>query len=305
MSKPFRPMLAATLDPADIDKLRYPVLVSPKLDGVRAVVFGGVVRYRSLKPIPNEHVQGLFRHLEGFDGELILGAPTNPDVFRQTSAAVRRREGKPFRVCFWAFDKVADLGCPFMRRAKEVHYFAAYSHSLPLRAVAQTLIGSGEELRQAEGAWLAAGYEGIMIRDPHGPYKFGRSTLKEGYLMKLKRFAQDEAIVIGFEELLHNQNEAKKDAMGLTERSSHAAGMSPAGTLGALTVRALNGPFEGVEFSIGSGLSQTERALIWGSRESHLGRIVTFQHFPQGVLDKPRFPTFKGFRDADDMGAPA
>lgn len=296
MSKPFRPMLAATLDPADIDKLRYPVLVSPKLDGVRAVVKDGVVRYRSLKPIPNEHVQGLFRHLEGFDGELILGDPTDPDVFRLTSAAVRRKEGEP-EVTFWVFDRF-DMGArPFKDRMYALLY-SATRHTIPLE---QYRCISHEELRRVEEAALREGFEGLMIRDPQRPYKFGRSTLKECYLLKLKRFAQDEAVVVGFEELMHNGNEATTDALGLTERSSHKANMVPSGTLGALIVRGINGPFEGVQFSIGSGFSAKERSDIWAYRETYQDRIVTYKHFLMGAYQAPRFPTFKGFRDAEDM----
>ena len=59
----FKPMLAATLEPPFA--VKYPVLVSRKLDGIRATIQGCVVLSRSLKPIPNRHVQQLFSHLEG------------------------------------------------------------------------------------------------------------------------------------------------------------------------------------------------------------------------------------------------
>ena len=42
----YKPMLACK---ADLSKLVYPVLVSPKLDGVRATVQGGVVLSRTLQ----------------------------------------------------------------------------------------------------------------------------------------------------------------------------------------------------------------------------------------------------------------
>ena len=68
----FKPMLAATVSD---EPLSYPLLASVKLDGVRALVVDGVVMGRSLKPIPNKHVQRLFGHtqLNGLDGELIVG----------------------------------------------------------------------------------------------------------------------------------------------------------------------------------------------------------------------------------------
>ena len=65
----FRPMLASHCK--DMSNLRFPVLVSKKLDGVRASVQGGRLMSRSLKPIPNENVQAMFKGLpEGLDGEL-------------------------------------------------------------------------------------------------------------------------------------------------------------------------------------------------------------------------------------------
>ena len=41
-------MLAATVD--SVEQLRYPLLGSPKLDGVRAIVIDGVVYSRNMKP---------------------------------------------------------------------------------------------------------------------------------------------------------------------------------------------------------------------------------------------------------------
>ena len=45
---------------------------------------------------------------------------------------------------------------------------------------------------------LNAGYEGLMLRDPNGIYKFGRSSVKENILLKVKEFMDDEAEIIAF-----------------------------------------------------------------------------------------------------------
>jgi len=68
------------------------------------------------------------------------------------------------------------------------------------------VINSAEELDAFEAACLRDGFEGVMLRSPSGRYKFGRSTLKENLLLKLKRFEDAEAQIIGFEELSHNAN---------------------------------------------------------------------------------------------------
>src|SRR5712691_7907552 len=83
----FKPMLALSKLP-DFRMLKFPLLVSPKLDGIRASVQGGQLVSRSLKPIPNKNVQDLFRNLpEGIDGELIEGNPSD-EPFRRTTSIV-------------------------------------------------------------------------------------------------------------------------------------------------------------------------------------------------------------------------
>ena len=139
---------------------------------------------------------------------------------------------------------------------------------------------------------LEAGYEGVMIRDPNGPYKNGRSTEKEGFLLKLKRFEDAEATILGFEERQHNGNE--KDDSG--KRTTHKAGKTGLGTLGAIKVMGLNGIYKGVLFDIGTGFDDAQRADIWRNLDVFQGRTVKFKYFPSGSKDKPRFPVFLAFR---------
>lgn len=295
--KPFRPMLAATV--ADVATLRWPLLASPKLDGIRAIVRGGVVVSRNLKPIPNQRVQAIFGKdwLEGLDGELLVGDPTDPRAFLGTSSGVMSRDGEP-DVFFHVFDCCREPGRPYHERLGMARDLVTGSgRSL---VVEQTVVTSVEEVNAYEAAQLALGYEGVMLRDAKSPYKFGRGTLSKQDLMKLKQFEDGEAVVEGFEELLHNSNEASTSALGLTERGHSKDGMVGMGTLGALVVRALNGPFQGAVFNIGTGFTAAQRAEIWAARDSWLGRIVKYKWFPTGSKDAPRFPVFLGERHPDD-----
>lgn len=155
-----------------------------------------------------------------------------------------------------------------------------------------------ETLMKFEATKLSDGYEGVMIRDPKGLYKHGRSTVGEGGLLKLKRFVDAEAIVIGYAHLSHNANEAKRNELGQLERSSHKDGKVALDLLGALSVRDVK---TGVEFEIGTGFDQEERRLLWVGRNSLKGRLVKYKSQPVGMKDKPRFPVFIGFRDARDL----
>src|SRR5690606_13727087 len=113
---------------------------------------------------------------------------------------------------------------------------------------------------------------------------------------KVKRFLDDEARVIGFKELLSNQNEAVVNELGLLERSTHKEGKVPMGVLGALEVE-----WNGVTFELGSGFKAHERQLLWEQREALVGRLVKFKYFPVGIKEAPRFPTFLGFRSDLDL----
>lgn len=290
----FKPMLSGKA-PESLASVSYPVMVSPKYDGIRAVVRDGVVYSRSMKPIPNQYVQQTFGHLNGFDGELIYGSPTAPDVFRQTTSAVMTIAGKP-EVWYYVFDY-----CPQHRVDDPWHQRIAHVkqdvHSKVI-VVPQHACNNADEITKYEEWYLKEGYEGVMIRSPGGLYKEGRSTTREGTLLKLKRFSDSEAVVLGMEEKMHNANEATTNELGRTTRSSHQDNMVPMNTMGALMVRDIK---TGVEFNIGSGFDDAERARWWRMNEQAKGTIVTYTYFAIGSKDKPRFPIYKGQRDRIDM----
>lgn len=279
-----KPMLSATVE--NTSKLKFPLLISPKLDGIRALIIDGVLVSRNFKPIPNKAVQALFGKTEynGYDGELICGDPGDPAAFRNTTSAVMSSQGAPASVQFHVFDN-------FLLRQE---FKARFASIKGVKIVPHFTIFDEAELLKYEADWLAQGYEGVMLRDPHGPYKFGRSTMREGYLMKLKRFADDEAQVLGVEEQMHNGNELTRDLLGRAERSNHKENMKGKGTLGSLHVVGLTGPYKGVEFYIGTGMDDQLRAELWA--KPPIGQVVKFKYFPIGSKDAPRFPAFLGFR---------
>jgi DNA ligase-1 len=290
-----KPMLAAK---ADETRLKFPYAVSVKLDGIRALVLNGVLVSRNLKPIPNESVQHQFGRAEfnGLDGELIVGDPWGTEVFRRTTSGVMSRDGVP-NASFYVFDCFRNPRHPWSERFPLATSIAKPWRNSRLWALTHTMVHTPEELTDSERCALEQGYEGLMLRDPRGPYKFGRSTVGEGHLLKLKRFHDDEAIVIGVEALEHNENEQTRDELGRSKRSSHKAGKRAAPLLGNLLVRARNG----TEFSIGSGFTLMERADLWRRRRTLPGLIVKYRFFPTGAKERPRFPTFLGFRDVRDL----
>lgn len=296
---PFKVMLADPIpEPYHFD--RFPVFISRKLDGVRATIQDGMVLSRSLKPIKNIHVQTVIGHklLNNLDGELIVGDPAAPDVFRKTSSAVNTITGTP-NFKFYVFDYFSDYMPFHLRMELAQETVKEVQKNFPqVELVDNYLVKTLAELHQAEEEWVKEGYEGVMIRSLRGPYKQGRSTLREGHLLKFKRFVDSEAVIIGVEPLYHNANEAKINERGLQERSSHKANLIPLEMMGTLLVRDIK---TGVEFKIGSGFTEADRKFFWNNGSIY-NLIVKYKSQPVGVKDKPRLPIYLGIRDAADMG---
>lgn len=199
-------------------------------------------------------------------------------------------DGDADDVTFFTFDS-CELEGDFATRLRSLEDRPPRVIVLP-----QTLVTSADQLAEYEEVQLREGYEGVVLRSPTGPYKHGRSTLREQYLLKLKRFTDAEARIINFEELLQNANTATSDERGYTKRSSHQENLIPMGVLGAFVVS-----MGAIEFNIGTGFTARERRDLWLHRDGLIGRWIKFKHFAQGGKDKPRHPVFLGFRDPRDM----
>lgn len=287
-----RPMLAYT--PKALDELKFPLLASPKLDGVRALNINGVLVSRKLKPIPNTHVQSFLGRVthHGWDGELVAGLATSQGVFHRTTSAVMSEGGTPL-VTFWVFDVFEKHKEPYVERIR--HLPSAFDMGedelIRVRPLKHRWIRTREQLDAYEARCLEDGYEGVMVRDPQGLYKFGRSGKTDKWLCKIKRFEDAEAECIGIVEQKRNDNPQVLNELGRHKRSSHKANKVPKGTLGTLVCRLPSG----VEFEIGTGMSEAERARLW--HHPPLGKQIKFKFQPTGVKDKPRFPVFLGIRE--------
>lgn len=302
MPKPFRPMLAPSksVDPTTI---RYPVLASPKYDGIRCVIRDGRALSRALKPIPNVHMRGTLEGLgaraEGFDGELMLPHPAS---FQAVSSAVMAHDVEPPPDWFFVvFDCLIGDGCdvPFSGRLEAARRRIELCDFGPhVRHCEHVEIHGPDELAEYEARVLAAGHEGAMLRAPEGPYKFGRATMREGHLYKLKRFVDGEAEIVAVLELQHNTNEAFEGELGQTKRRTLKAGKVDGGVMGKLLVRDLK---TGVEFKIGTGYTWKQRELFFRIRDTLPGRVVRYRFQDHGVKDKPRIASFQGFRDRRDL----
>ncbi len=324
MLEVFKPNLAGK--PQKDSDIRFPVLASPKIDGVRAMVHEHGLMSRSMKPLPNSYIQTILHRAElhGLDGELVVGDPTHPNCMQNTTSGVMSVNKIP-EFTYLVFDRHDIPHIPFHDRlhsagrlveAVQARWVAIATSirldggpmlKCPIVIVPHTRIETPDELMAYEAEQLSLGYEGVMVRSPDGLYKQGRSTAREGGLLKIKRFTDAEFLVVDFEEQMKNNNAKVTNELGRSKRSTHAAGLSGKGTLGALKVRHISGwngagnPILGAQFNIGSGMDDAMRAHIWANRDKFMNAIGTYKSFPIGVLDAPRHPVFKSFRPQWDI----
>lgn len=297
MTSQIRPMKADKIEEKHYPLLRWPMLGSIKYDGIRSIVDDAVLS-NTLKPIRNRFVQNTLKALRGADGELIVGDPEDPNVMQSTSSGVMSSDGEPdFR--FYVFDHFLYPNEPFTERFKRLSEFASNPHVI---LVQQKLAETFEEF-QTFGDWcMEHGHEGSMWRRTDGLYKYGRSTVREGHLMKCKPFDDAEGVIVGFFEQMENQNEAEEDVFGNTKRTSHQENLVPKGTLGGFVLKNEK-LWPGVTFNCGTGRGLTVqlRQEIWDNQDEYLGDIVRFKYQKKGSKDRPRMPIWYGFRHKEDI----
>ena len=285
-----KPLLAGKFNS---EKAKFPYAATPKIDGIRFLMVGGAALTRSFKPIRNEYLQKILSSNlpEGIDGELTSGS-----TFQECSSIMRIKGEPDFKVWIFDFVNPNDEIKPYKERMNELRKFESFN--IPSYEILfPTIVSNQEQIDQLMIKNLNAGYEGLMLRDPNGIYKFGRSSVKENILLKVKEFMDDEAEIISFREKMINTNEGLKDNFGRTKRSSCQDGLKPSGTLGGLILR----NSEGLEFSCGSGLNDALRDEIWKNKSKYLGKLVKYKFMSKGIKDLPRHPVFMGFRDETDL----
>ncbi len=284
-----RPMKAPSepLTSEQIRNLSYPVIASPKLDGFRCIVQGGRPYTASMKEIQNRFVRETLSAdgLNFLDGELIVGDPTDPDVFHNTSGPLRRFSGEPdFK--YYVFDTFRNPFDSFVRRWVELQHV---EHPR-VEVLEQVYLPTPEEVFAYEKGALARGYEGIMIRLPSGLYKQGRCTYNEMNMFKRKPFVICDAVIVGFVEAMENMNEQTVNELGLSSRSHRAEGLVPKGTLGSLWLKAekWGEPFNA---RLGKGFKMEDNQYVWDNQDKFLGTGVKVKYQLYGSKDAPRIPS--------------
>jgi DNA ligase 1 len=292
-----KPMKASDYEEAE---LRFPYLASFKLDGYRAFGYQSRIRTSSGTPVMNRHTQALFSgpQFEGLDGELIVGAWNDPNAFWNTSGPVRRGHDEP-DVRWYIFDDRTSPDLPFKHRLNSAKTRVEMIGDPRIIVIPHVYVNNIAEMEEFERIAVDDRFEGIMLRDPEGRYKYGRSTVKENLLLKVKRFITEEATITALEEQIENLTTSVPDALGRAKKSTSKDLQAGTGMVGAFIVESSRWP---KPFRISaSSLGHKARQHAWENPHEYVHQLARFKYFPHGVVDVPRHGVFEALRGREDL----
>jgi DNA ligase-1 len=310
-----KPMLAKDIEES---KLKFPLTISPKIDGVFAFVQNGQLYARSLKQHENLFTTSCYSDdiFNGLRGELIVGNnPTAEDLCRNTGSGVRRIQGEP-ETSLWCFDYVLP-STEKLSYDSRIKLLALKVQELNLKGftsikmIPVSTVQTMQEYLSTRDEYLQMGYEGCIVRDPSLPHKEGRSSSTKAHLWRYKPYATAEIRVTSFVEEMHNLNEAKTNELGRTERSTNQENLVGKGNLGAIVGTLVTPLLDcyskeiaaiGTELTIATGsLTDKERKYYWSNPAEMIDHVVEFEYMSFGLKDKPRFAQFKCIRSEINM----
>ena len=147
------------------------------------------------------------------------------------------------------------------------------------------IINDIEELQEEYQRSIDLGFEGLVLRSYHSPYKYGRSTLKEGYFLKMKPIEEYVATILEINERLLNMNESTESTMGYSIKKDTVENKIESGIAATATV-----DWNGEILKITLTGTEVERIKIWEDRDNYVGRKLMFKGMPYGMKRLPRFP---------------
>ncbi len=291
--EPFGVQLAKELDPDDniIGQptkkepwLDWPVIVEPKLDGMRVILdYDPETKFvqafsREGHALPN--IAGLCallaQHLDSIHAPACrIDSEAYATDWNTTLSLVKKEDVDDTdrsALTFYCFDcvlTVPDDPRPLSERRVLLKKFLAKAPK-NFVGLAPFEAQSMDQLLEQYNKQLDAGHEGVMVKFLGAPYRAKRTNA----WLKLKPVNSVDAEIVGFET-------GKQGS-----KNEHR--------LGAFVVRRLD---TGVTCRVGGGMSDAQRDKFWAERDELLGKIVEFkEQGERGSVAAVSFPRFVRIR---------
>jgi len=270
-----KPMRAYTLDAKRMGKLKFPVYVQPKFNGVRCMAYPlpcGNVRLMSRggKDYSLPHIQDELRGTipAGWclDGELYAHHVSLQEIRHRIASKDVNRDS--IQLHCYDMLQLPPTDITWDQRKKAMF---AWFKGKNLRSVVPSTgfeVVSTEAIEDAHDSWVMAGYEGLMLRTLEGTY---RMAAKSTHLLKYKKFKDEEFRVSGYE----------------------------AGKDGVILYRCYLP--EGGEFLVRPMGTKAQRAKMWEERRSAIGRFLTVKYQERSDDNIPLMPVGVSFRPEEDL----
>lgn len=315
--KKFSPFLAPN-ETVNLDNIKYPILASYKLDGIRCIFYKGEMLSRSLKPIQNKQLREKFKPLIDYSREhniILDGEIYSPELTFQaitkfvmtkdfTDQKTIKKHGKvltiPEHLKYYAFDTVGKSDGAF-----EVGFNQRLLNLTPdmgnfkeiVTVVKHEYLSSKEEVEQYFETALEEGYEGLILREPNGRYKCGRGTLKEGLIYKLKKFIDFDGKIID----VIQSTEANVDAEKTINELNRSVTSKKKGDRHFIEkASAFLVQYEGNQLKVVIAMSDKEKKEVWYNKKYYIGKWITYKGMLIGAKNVVRHPVFLRFGDAKD-----
>lgn len=248
----------------------WPVIVQPKLDGVRCrAICNGP--FNSLLLSSTESVINSVPHIvrelqelclyHELDGELYIPGESFETINSIVSRTVNLHEDSS-DIQFWIFDLID--GQRQLERLNNL--ITSFSHGNPfIKIVPVKFAYSFQEIMTHYEDFINQGYEGIIVRHKLAPYIRKRST----FILKFKPKKSDVYKIVGIKQMVDKNGNLKQ-------------------LLGAIICTS----DEGTEFSVGSGMNDSFRRYYYNVAQDLIGRYckISYQHMTS--KGSPRFPIF-------------
>lgn len=272
--------------------LGWPVIVEPKLDGIRLTIeykhatqtCTAFTREGHMKTNLQPIVDPLAAHLAQVHGadcwvdSEVLADVEKTGGFNDTTSIVGKDNPTPDELaklqfhCFDLVHSVAKDTRPLSERRKLLAKLMGPESGKPehFLLIAHEKAKNMEDLMAFYNQMLDLGHEGVMVKFASSPYRAKRNTA----WLKLKPTETVEAEITGFE----NGKEASKNA----------------NVLGAFVVKRGD---TGKTIRVGGGLSDKQRKEFWDNRHSMMGKILEFKEEKRtGATTAANFPRFVRLR---------
>jgi DNA ligase 1 len=281
----FLPMLAGSFDKRK-DKVVYPVDVQPKLDGVRCLAYweGDSVKLMSRGGKQWNCCDHIIKELEMvlpkdwvLDGELYIHGAT----FQEITKLVKKLRPESVNVEFHVYDvpragyeQTEIGGSTWSNRKISVELIDEFENCKSVKVVRTDYATCEEDVYKLQSEYLEEGYEGAIVREFDGEYKFGYRSNK---LLKVKNFMDEEYKIVDF-----------TTGVGRFE--------------GCIIWICQTGKFPYCnEFKVVPQGTMEERQETYQNADNHIGDMLKVKYFELTDDGIPRFPVGLGIRLTEDM----